>query len=245
MQDKPFEFIRPTNDSCFVLTCEHASPKIPDEYNMLGLSQDDLNRHIARDKGAAEVCRILAKNLGCAGFLGNYSRLLIDLNRRVDEAELIVEKSDKTVVSGNLNLSEEERQKRITTFYKPYYEAIDSYIDELMRRGIKPIIFSVHSYTPQLIGGEYRPWQAGVLYHKPTSLSMYLYKELLKSSKVIGENVPYDLRQYNTGAVVVCGEEKGLDYGLIEIRDDEFDNLQKGAQEWGEILTDILQNYVS
>ena len=115
----------------------------------------------------------------------------------------------------------------------------------MKQQGITPVIFSIHSYTPQLKGGNYRPWQAGVLYHKPAAFADYLYKNLAKSSKVIGENVPYDLRQYNTGAVIICGEEKGLDYGLIEIRDDEFDNLAAGAAEWAQILSDIMLKYRS
>jgi len=46
-------------------------------------------------------------------------------------------------------------------------------------------------------------------------------------------------------AVIICGEEKGLDYGLIEIRDDEFDNLAAGAAEWAQILSDIMLKYRS
>ncbi len=245
MEDKPFEFIPAAKSSPFILTCEHAAVDIPDEYHHLGLSDADLNKHIARDKGAGDICRLLAEKLGCAAFLGKYSRLLIDLNRRTDESELIVKESDKMQIPGNADLSDAERQKRIDRFYAPYYKAINAYIDNMKQQGITPVIFSIHSYTPQLKGGNYRPWQAGVLYHKPAAFADYLYKNLAKSSKVIGENVPYDLRQYNTGAVIICGEEKGLDYGLIEIRDDEFDNLAAGAAEWAQILSDIMLKYRS
>ena len=57
--------------------------------------------------------------------------------------------------------------------------------------------------------------------------------------------MPYDLRKYNTGTAVICGEEKGFDYALIEIRDDEFDNIEQGAEEWAKILGDILNKYLS
>ncbi|MCM1322642.1 MAG: N-formylglutamate amidohydrolase [Acetobacter sp.] len=238
-----FEFIAPTKNSRFILTCEHASADIPWEYENLGLSEKELNRHIARDKGAAEVCRFIAKELGCASFLGKYSRLLIDLNRRIGEDELILQESDKTLIPSNLNISEVEKKKRIETFYIPYYAAINGYIDDLIKRKEKPILFSIHSYTPQLRGGSYRPWQAGVLYHKPAMFADYLYQNLQKTSKNVGENVPYDLRKYNTGAAIICGEEKDLDYALIEIRDDEFDNLQKGTEEWGRLLADLMLKY--
>ncbi len=243
MEEMMFEFIAPTQKTCFILTCEHASNVIPEAYKNLGLSPNELDRHIARDKGAAEICRILAEKLGCAAFLGKYSRLLIDLNRRVNEDELIVEESDKTLVPGNVHLDEKEKQNRIETYYKPYYGAIDAYIATLRAQGIEPVLFSIHSYTPQLRGGSYRPWHAGVLYHQPTKFAEHLYKSLSGLGKTIGENVPYDLRKYNTGTVVVCGEEKGLDYALIEIRDDEFDDLQTGAKKWAEWLTASLESY--
>lgn len=243
MQDKVYEYIAPTGTSRFILTCEHASANIPDEYNNLGVAQQDLNSHIARDKGAADVCRLLAHELGCAAFLGKYSRLLIDLNRKTDESELIVSESDKTLIKGNLNIDEIEKQKRIHQFYAPYYKAVSSCIDDMKSKGVTPVLFSIHSYTPQLKGGAYRPWQAGILYHKPTSFAAHLYADLSKSSKIVGENVPYDLRKYNTGTVVVCGEESGLDYALIEIRDDEFNDLQKGAKDWTHLLAKSIKEY--
>lgn len=243
MQDKVFEFISAVNNKRFILTCEHASADIPTEYQNLGLPEKELNRHIARDKGAADVCRFIAKELGCAAFLGKYSRLLVDLNRGAQEDELILEESDKTLIPFNQNISEEERKKRIETFYSPYYKALNGYIDEQLKQGIKPVIFSIHSFTPQLRGGSYRPWQAGILYHKPVAFAEFLYKKLEQSSKVVGENVPYDMRQYNTGAAIICGENRGLDYGLIEIRDDEFDDLDAGAREWGMMLAELMRAY--
>ncbi len=245
MTDKMFEFIRPNKQSRLILTCEHASAEIPAEYHNLGLSAQELDTHIARDKGAGEVCRLLAENLGCAAFLGKYSRLLIDLNRRTNESELIVAESDKTPIPGNAHLDNNERQNRIKTFYEPYYDAINSYIKEQQQQNIQPLLLSIHSYTPQLQGQSYRPWQAGILSHKSTPFADYLYKQLVQSSKKVGENVPYDLRRYNTGTVVVCGEEKGLDYALIEIRDDEFENLIAGAEEWAKILADLIQKYLN
>ena len=64
-------------------------------------------------------------------------------------------------------------------------------------------------------------------------------------NKIIGINVPYDLKKYKTGTVITCGEEKNLDYALIEIRDDEFADLEKGAKYWADILSEKLSSYLS
>lgn len=244
--DNVFTLINKQAKHPLILTCEHASAKMPDEYQNLGLDIMDFDTHIARDKGAKEITAFLAQRLGCFAILGGYSRLLIDLNRRCNEEELIVKQSDGTLIGGNQFLSEAEKQSRIRRYYNPYYEAINEQVVYLEKEGIKPVVFSIHSYTPQLKGGAYRPWQAGVLYHKPSALADFLYQNLqMTGHKVVGENVPYDLRQYNTGAAVVCGEEKGFDYALIEIRDDEFDNLKQGTEEWGMMLAKLLTDYIT
>lgn len=241
MEDKVFEEINPSSLSQLIITCEHGGAAIPAGYDDLGLSKQELDTHIARDKGARETSALLAQKLGCYAIIGKYSRLLVDLNRRENEDELILECSDKVVVPKNKNISKEEREKRLKKYYQPYYDAINSKIKQIEANGKTPILFSVHSFTPQLKGGNYRPWHAGILWHKQTSLAKFVYDELAKlENKKVGENVPYDLTKCNTGAVIICGEEKGFDYGLIEIRDDEYDNIASGAEWWSDKLADTL-----
>lgn len=243
MQDSSFEVINHTSDHPLIITCEHANSKIPNQYNNLGLTEDVLNTHIARDKGAKELTQKLAQELGCFAIMGNYSRLLIDLNRRPDEKELIVSTSDKITVPNNLSISKEEKNKRLKDYYYPYYQQIEKQINFLQKQKIKPVILSIHSFTPQLKTGKYRPWHTGILWHKPTKLASYLYDKLQNKGKKIGENVPYDLRKYNTGTAVVCGEEQGFDYALIEIRDDEFADVEQGSIYWSNLLANCLKEY--
>lgn len=244
MDTNVFDVINKDSDCELILTCEHASADIPDEYKNLGLSKEDLNHHIARDLGAKEVTKLIADKLNCFAILGKYSRLLIDLNRKENDDELIVNISDGITIPSNTNLSEAEKQHRLNTYYYPYYKAIEEKINHLNSIGKKAVIFSVHSYTPQLKGGNYRPWHAGILFNKPTELANFLYEQLKNQNKIIGQNVPYDLRQYKTGTVITCGEEKNLDYALIEIRDDEYEHLDKGAQYWANTLAHRLSLYL-
>ena len=53
-------------------------------------------------------------------------------------------------------------------------------------------------------------------------------------------NVPYDMRQYNTGAAAICGEDIGLENAVIEIKDTEFDDMQAGVTKWRDLLLNIL-----
>ncbi len=246
MQDKVFDEVNSLSNCELIITCEHGGAQIPEEYNSLGVSASNLDTHIARDKGAREVSRLLAQKLGCYAITGKYSRLLIDLNRRTNEADLIVATSDKTDIPANLKIDETEKCKRLEKYYYPYYEAIEKQVAHIKSLGKKPVFFSVHSFTPQLKGGSYRPWNAGILWHKPSALAQFVYEKLQnRADKKVGANVPYDLQQANTGAVVICGEEKGYDYGLIEIRDNEFDNMDKGAGWWADNLADILHKYLT
>lgn len=244
MENNVYKVINQNSENRFILTCEHASSLIPDEYDNLGLSPTDLDSHIARDKGCKEVTEKLAERLGCFAILGGYSRLLIDLNRGPEEQELIVPISDGVSVPQNNNLSASEREQRIQKYYIPYYRQIEKQISFMRTKGIKPILFSIHSFTPQLKGGAYRPWHAGILYHNPQKFAEYMLSALKeKKQKVVGENVPYDLRKYNTGVAVLIGEKNNIDYSLIEIRDDEFLNLEKGAEFWSDVLYEILTSY--
>src|SRR5262245_25335142 len=97
----PVEILSPEGPSPIVLLCEHASNYIPAEYEGLGVSAAELQRHIAWDIGAAEVTRHLSQLLGATAFLGTYSRLLIDLNRPLGARSSIVPRSEATDVPAN------------------------------------------------------------------------------------------------------------------------------------------------
>ncbi|MBR6355933.1 MAG: N-formylglutamate amidohydrolase [Alphaproteobacteria bacterium] len=238
----PYKIINPHSQNPLILTCEHASAQIPAGYDNLGLSAAELDTHIARDKGCGALTEMLAKKLNCTAFLANYSRLFIDYNRRENEASLILNESDGVAVKGNQNLSAAEREFRLKHFHRPYYAAIFAKIRDLQAQNITPTLFSIHGFTPQLKGGAFRPWNAGILYVKENPFALRLLAELQKNPDLkIDANVPYDMRQYNTGAAAICGEDIGLQNAVIEIRDTEFDDIAAGAKKWCQILSRILR----
>src|SRR5436305_11817834 len=75
--------------SPFVLECDHASNRIPEPYNDLGLSAIERLRHIAWDPGALSVSRNLVELLDAPLVHSTVSRLVIDCNRTHDAPDLI------------------------------------------------------------------------------------------------------------------------------------------------------------
>ena len=74
----------------FVLLCDHASNRVPDEYQSFGFAAGQLGLHIAWDPGALGVARLLSGKLDAPLFWPDISRLVIDCNRPLDAASLIV-----------------------------------------------------------------------------------------------------------------------------------------------------------
>lgn len=64
-----------------LLLCDHASNRIPASLGTLGLSPDELGRHIAWDIGAAAVTERMAVLLDAPALFTGYSRLVLDCNR--------------------------------------------------------------------------------------------------------------------------------------------------------------------
>jgi predicted N-formylglutamate amidohydrolase len=107
-----------------LIVCDHASPAIPQGMRQLGLADWVFERHVAFDIGAASLARHLADRLGAPAILSGYSRLIVDPNRRTDDATAFAKVSDGIAVPGNLRLSLKERRRRIASFFEPYHAAI-------------------------------------------------------------------------------------------------------------------------
>src|SRR5688572_23587764 len=93
-----------------IVSCEHASNAIPEELDGLGVPPAALLDHHAWDPGAKEVATHLAEHLGAPAFLGQYSRLVADLNRPQDLPQVVPENSFGLRVPHNEDLSDRERR---------------------------------------------------------------------------------------------------------------------------------------
>jgi len=222
-----------------ILLCDHARNALPLEYGTLGLPKSEFERHIAYDIGAEAVTRGLAARLGATAFLTSYSRLLIDPNRGLDDPTLIMKLSDGAVVPGNRNCDCAERQRRIDCYYRPYHEAITREIDALLTAQTRPILISIHSFTP-FWKTTPRPWHAGILWDRDGRLPHLLLDGLRKDKAlVVGDNEPYH-GALEGDTLNTHGTQRRLAHALIEIRQDLIGS-QSGVDDWVDRLALILE----
>ena len=99
-EESPLIAVNEAGRSPYVLICEHASRLMPRKLGTLGLSEADLQRHIAWDIGAEKVARLLSRLIDAPLLLQRYSRLAYDCNRPPESADSIPELSETDRHSG-------------------------------------------------------------------------------------------------------------------------------------------------
>ena len=228
----PVERIAGREDAGVLFLCDHAANALPPAYGDLGLSADDLRRHIAWDIGAADVTRALADRFGAPAILTTYSRLLIDPNRGGDDPTLVMRISDGAIVPGNVGADAAEIERRRERYWRPYRAAVRAGVESMLAAGPPPALVSVHSFTP-VWRGRARPWHMGLLWDSDPRLARNLLRELENDpGLLVGDNEPYD------GALVgdtlhEHGTSRGLAHVLLELRQDLIDTGEKAAR-WAE-----------
>ncbi len=86
----PFTTALLNGDPRFLVICDHSSNYLPADDHYLGLPADQLDRHIAYDLGALDVARKISQGLSCPLVASQFSRLLIDPNRGLDDPTLVM-----------------------------------------------------------------------------------------------------------------------------------------------------------
>ena len=118
-----------------LLLCDHASNAVPASLGTLGLDDEAMSRHIAWDIGAADVTRALVERYDAAAVLSGYSRLIVDINRDLEDPTSIPVISDGTIVPANRTLDPAEAALRIDELFWPYQTTVAAEIDRMMGRG--------------------------------------------------------------------------------------------------------------
>ncbi|HJM91181.1 MAG: N-formylglutamate amidohydrolase [Alphaproteobacteria bacterium] len=235
----PFTIVNDDGAAPALIICDHASRHIPEELEDLGLSEEQLSRHIAWDIGAGEVAGRLATLLDAPAVLCGTSRLVVDCNRPFGEASSIPESSDGVAVPGNAKLALSERQRRMDRYFHPYHDEIDRRIHGHDQQSQAPALISVHSFTPEMDGFQ-RPWHVGVLWDQDQRMATPVIRELRRNPDLlVGENEPYNGTNPPGYALHIHAADNNLPIAVFEIRQDLIDTAE-GAERWAHILAQAL-----
>lgn len=239
--DEPaaYSVVRPSGRSRFVLTCDHASRRIPRSLGTLGLSEEELVTHVAWDIGAAGVANRLSALLDASLVLQGYSRLVIDCNRPPGVPTSIPVLSEKTMIPGNQDLTPTAIAERQQGIFDPYHSAIEAILDRRLRDARPTLVIAVHSFTP--VYHDYvRPWHTGLMYRHDPRLAHSLLGLLREEGGLcVGDNEPYAITETTDYTLPFHGEKRGLAHVGIEIRQDLIGH-DAGQQEWADRLARLL-----
>jgi predicted N-formylglutamate amidohydrolase len=236
-QSGPIVVENPAGAGPFVIVCDHASNRIPDDCKKFGFDPEALKTHIAWDPGALGVARHLMRSLDAPLIWPDVSRLVIDCNRPPHSATLIVTESEGRPVPANRGLSDDERARRLSQIHAPYHDAIDACLDQRANRGIT--VVAIHSFTP-VYRGTARPWHIGILFDDDRRVADRLLGGLQNDPDLtVGANEPYSPADEVYYTVARHARPRSLPATMIEIRNDEIGD-EAGERRWADRLTPLL-----
>ncbi|MGB5076198.1 MAG: N-formylglutamate amidohydrolase [Sphingorhabdus sp.] len=216
-----------------LIVADHASNAVPADVT-LGIDQCRLKDHIAWDIGVEPVACSMVQANGHAAILGNYSRLVVDLNRNRDEDGVVPACSDGLIIPGN-DITGPGRESRIRKYYDPYHDKLA----KILTDSRPSLILSLHSFTPRLETRkqEARPWEIGVLYNEQDTPSRIAIGYLAGRNVQVGDQLPYSGKVLNA-TMNRHAEANQIPYIGIEMRQDLVSH-KAGQERFTQILTDM------
>ena len=235
-EEDAFILVNEAGASPYVLVCEHANNRVPKRLGDLGLSAEDLQKHIAWDIGAEGVSRLLSRLLDAPLVLQRYSRLVYDCNRPPDSAGAMLEMSEMTVIPGNKGLSAAEKMARVEAIYQPFHEALSRMLDARACEGRATSLVTIHSFT-KLYKGKERAVELGILFDRDARIADKLIKAFPRVDVRLNE--PYGPKDGVLHTLNLHAAPRGIKSVMIEIRNDFIAN-ERGQNEWAQRLAGPL-----
>jgi predicted N-formylglutamate amidohydrolase len=139
-----------------LLTCEHGGNEVPAAYKQLFRGHGAvLESHRGYDIGALGVALHMASRLSAPIIFSTVTRLLVDLNRSLDQPDVFSEFT--------ADLSEGERRRVVDTFYRPHRASVARTIACAVGSGSRVLHLGVHSCT-DVLHGERRELDIALLF---------------------------------------------------------------------------------
>lgn len=203
-----------------LLVCEHASNHFPEAWGDLGLRAEQKVSHAAWDPGALAVATGLSERLDATLIHATVSRLIYDVNRAPDMPGAMPAKSEVHEIPGNVGISRDERLARTQAVYLPWANALHNLVAERIALGRRPVIVTLHSFTPVYFG-QPRAVEFGVIHDADPQLSI----AILNAAKSVTNlnaalNAPYSAADDVTHSLRLHATPYGLPNAMLEIRND-------------------------
>lgn len=232
----PFMVHNENGRAPLLLLCDHASKTVPKALGDLGITEEELSRHIGWDIGGLDAAIELANVLDAPLVASGYSRLVIDCNRWPGGEGSTPEISDKVHVPANKGLTKEQVDARAAACFWPYHKEVDRQLERMTANGRKVCLLVMHSFTPEMNGFK-RPWHVGVLWNDDLRLPEPLLAELRKDdSLVVGDNEPYSARAAYEYTLTAHARPRALPHCSLEVRQDLIDTPET-ARKWARKLS--------
>ena len=218
-----------------LIVADHASNFIPDEYNNLGLSQELIESHIAYDIGVKQLALELSEKLKAHLVMGDYSRLLIDLNRGIMDPTLISSISHGIKIVQNYRLSSRDKKFRVNRIYNNYHNTIY----KIIKREKINLIISLHSFNPYYKKKK-RNIKFGILSNSDRRYSNIIIEILSKKGYRVGDNQPYE-GNLAGDTMYRHALRNGIPHTLIETRNDLLQS-SKNVSDISNILFQVIRS---
>jgi predicted N-formylglutamate amidohydrolase len=211
------EYIAAKGQTNVLLTCEHASARLPPSWHWPNADKRLETEHWGVDIGIARFTREMASALNIPAVLAGTSRLLADCNRTLESNTLFRGQADGSPVWLNQGLSPKERESRIAQIYQQYHQVLSRACTEHAPQ----LVLSMHSYTPSYEGSP-RSVQIGVLHDGEPELAETWKGTLQKSLNDydVRVNEPWSGIGGYMYSAVMHAEECGATAMELEIRND-------------------------
>jgi predicted N-formylglutamate amidohydrolase len=217
-----------------VLSCEHASVRLPSPYSWPPEDAWLVGTHWSYDLGARALTLELAAELSASAVLSRFTRLLVDPNRALGQPDLFRELAEGRQIALNRGLDAEERARRIDLYYKPFHAALE----QALARCEAPLLLSIHSFTPNY-EGEVRSVEIGVLFNQEEAHARALHDTLAHEFAGVRENEPWS----GKGGLIYSAEMHASHFGRValelEVRQDRLEDASYRAR-----LVPVLARFV-
>ncbi len=223
-----------------LLVCDHAGVQIPLSLQHNTPTQEEMQTHAAYDIGAKNIAEVVANLIHAPLIAANYSRLVVDPNRRRSSPQLSPPVSDGIFVPFNQNLTDEQLDERWDNIHQPYHRRIREMLDT--RKNQLTAFVAIHSFTPQLSDGIKRPWHIDLLSRKPSKHFGFVKQSLQKHfpDLNIGESQVFQVTDRTDYTIPIHAEPRNLPHFSIEVRNDMIrtkSNVERYAQAIADTIT--------